>query len=324
MPPKPLKPGPATYNQAASSPDQLLQTLSQLQLQLQDASAHLKSSAVFMDTLKQENLQLRSELTQVKVALNRQASYLAQLDSEVDNLGQYGRRENIVFSNLCVDEGQDVKGQIIELCKEVEVEVKDSDFVDAHVLPGRPGTPKRYIARFHDRSKVKQIFRNRRKTKGITAARKSVLAANDKRGFGIQANLTAKRAKLLAQVNNFCKERDNMSCWVDYNSGNVVLRIADGRRGTVISNTRNLVDIDNSFVPTEWYFCSAPYFEISQSELDSSNMSPEMPPSSMSPALPPFNPGVPHVDPYSCSSGYGYDHGKPNYNLRSAQSYKPY
>lgn len=317
MPPKP-KPGPAPYNQAASttcSPEQLFEHLTNLQVQLQEATSSLKSSAQFMDIIKQENVQLRSELAQVKVVVNRQAAYLAQIDSEIDNLAQYGRRENIVFSNLAVGDEQDVKSQIVNLCKEIDVEVHDTDFVDAHVLPGKTGAPKRYIARFHDRSKVKKIFKNRRKTKDVPANRKSELAINDSKGFGIQANITPKRAKLLAQVKEFSTSR-NMGNWVDYNSGNILLRIKEGERGTLIRNTRNLVDIDSTYEPVEWYFCSSPFFELSELEFDNH----------MSPA-PQFNPGAHAYDPYSYDNRR-FEQGPDPYvnaNKRSSRKgYTPY
>lgn len=322
MPVKP-KPGAVPYSQAMSSqhehvPEQLLQKLDILATQLSQASTDLHSSAEVITQLKNENLHLRSELNQVKIAINRQAAYLAQVDSELDGLAQYGRRENVVFSNLAVAEGQDVATQIIGLCKEMDVNVEKTDFVDAHVLPGKAGTQKRYIARLHQRSKVKEIFSNRRKSKNISDNRKADLAINGAKGFGIQVNLTPKRAKLLAQVQDFCTntDRDKM-CWVDYNTGNILLRLEAGKRGTVIRSTRDLVEIDRNYIPSEWYFCSSQYFEVSES--DYANV--------VSGAVPHFNhPGVSNFDPYT-NPQHGYEQGQGEYhrNLRSgSKPYKPY
>ena len=288
-PPK-FQPGTAQYSQMAASPipEQLLRKYELLARQLLQATKDLNASSDTIRQLQEENKQLRSELTEVKVAVNRQATYLTQIDSELDSLAQYGRRENVVFSNISVAEGQDPAEQIISLCKEIDVEVEKSDIVDAHVLPSKSGTtaPRKFIARFHQRSKAKEIFTKRRKTKEIAPEAKRKLAANPGKGFAIQVNLTPKRAKLLAQAQDFCdKTGRGKSCWVDYRTGNILVRPEEGKRGTVIRCTRDLVSIDDKWVPTEMFFCSFGYFEIGDKV--------------SSPPVSHFgNPGAPQFDPY--------------------------
>lgn len=76
--------------------------------------------------------------------------------------------------------------------------------------------------------------------------------------------LTPKRARLLAQVQNFCKDYGHDSVWVDTNNGKIMLKLKNAHRGTHIKDTSMLVDLDTtgSFNPAgdNWYFCSPPYF----------------------------------------------------------------
>ena len=207
-----------------------------------------------------ENVTLRADVELLKSVINRQAATIATLDMEIDNIGQYGRRENIVFTNLQVKPDQSPDKQVIELCKEIGVDVDVSDLVACHTLPSRQGDNKRVIARFHDREKARKIFGNRKKSKGIKGELKNKLAANKEKGFGISPNLTVKRSKFFAQVQDFCKCRDHEGCWADPNTGKILLKVKGATRGRVIKNTSDLTELDNMFEPDEWFFCSKPYF----------------------------------------------------------------
>ena len=209
-----------------------------------------------------ENRTLRGEIEHIKTIINRQASYIAEIEGDLDNLGQYNRRENVVFTNLLVNAGQKPDKQIIDLCKEIEVDVTIADIVACHALPAKPGKPKRYIARFHERSTAQKIFRNRKKSKKISSEAKGRLASNAGKGFGIMPNLTIKRGKLFAQVSSFNEQYGHSGCWIDPNSGKILLKINGSERGRVISNTSDLVEIENSYSPKDWYFCSSPKFNV--------------------------------------------------------------
>lgn len=185
---------------------------------------------------------------------------MSTVDAEVDDLAQYGRRENIVFTNLLIDEHHDVPSQVVQLCKEIGVTVEPSDLVDAHPLPAAQDKPKRYIARFHQRSTAKQVFSNRRKAKDITGDCKGQLAHNAEKGFGILPNLTPKRGKLFGQVKEFCDSNGHLGCWADTNTGKILLKLQGETRGRVIRNTGDLVAIKGSYNPDVWYFCTPPLF----------------------------------------------------------------
>ena len=227
--------------------------------ELQEKVSHLdECNKAFSD----ENRKLRGEIEHIKTIVNRQASYIAEIEGDLDDLGQYNRRENVVFTNLQVNAGQNPETQVIGLCKEIEVDVSPADIVACHALPANPGKPKRFIARFHDRSTAQKIFRNRKKSKKISPEAKGRLASNAGKGFGIMPNLTIKRGKLFAQVSSFNEQFEHSGCWIDPNSGKILLKINGAERGRVIRNTRDLVEINNSYVPKDWFFCSGPKFNV--------------------------------------------------------------
>ena len=152
-----------------------------------------------------------------------------------------------------------------ELCQEIGADVQGDDIVDAHILPARRGRPNRVIARFHQRSKARSVFLRRKESKNIVDTKKAKLAINVNNGFAIQPNLTITRAKLYAQVQEFCASYNYVCSWVDYNTGKIYLKLKEGQRGHAITDTGDLLDINTDYKPLFWYFCSPNLFEFEPS-----------------------------------------------------------
>ena len=217
--------------------------------------------------LKAENSNFRVELDYMHSLFNGQATHVAQVEADLDNLAQYNRRENVVFTNLLIDEQHTVTDQVVNLCQEIGVDVEANDIVAAHALPtSRHSKVKKYIARFHQRSKAQQVFQKRKYCKEIPREKKKSLAANPDKGFSIAPNLTPKRAKLLGQVKEFNSKYSHAGCWVDYNSSKIMLKLKDGQRGTVIKDTSDLVMLNQNYCPDQWVFCAPPFFECEQAQ----------------------------------------------------------
>ena len=204
----------------------------------------------FMD-LKGENMMLKQEL-------NIQSHRVAELTQRCDDLDQYGRRENICFTNLKVTEELPCEQQVVNLCHELGVEVSPSDLVDAHPLPSKRGRGNRCIARFHDRKKAQEVFAARKRSKNLDPAKKTALAERADKGFAIQPNLTQDRAKLLAQLKDACLKCSWEACWVDYRNCNLMLKMVANGRPVVIRNTNDILKYaGNNFVTQDYILCSA-------------------------------------------------------------------
>ena len=122
--------------------------------------------------LQDEIMEVRGENMVLKQTLNVQAHHIAEITQKCDDLDQYGRRENVCFTNLKVTEERPCAQQVVELCHELGVEVATSDLVDAHPLPSKRGRGNRCIARFRDRKKAQDVFAARKRSKDIDPTKK--------------------------------------------------------------------------------------------------------------------------------------------------------
>ncbi len=208
-----------------------------------------------IEDLKTQVLNLAGENKRIKEAFNSQQKKLVQLEQELDDLQQYGRRENVCFSNLKFGDEAPVMQQVIDLCDEINVTVTDTDFVDVHPLPAKNGRAKRVVARFKDRKLAQRVLSSRKGSKNISPAKKSKLAADPSKGFGIQPNITPKRSALLAQTKAAVEMGNLLGTWIDTKTGAVLMRLRDNDRPRVIRNTRQIMEAVPSFVPNEYIFC---------------------------------------------------------------------
>ena len=102
---------------------------------------------------------------------------------------------------------------------------------------------------------TQKVVGARKGSKGIDPSKKSRLAADPKRGFGIQPNITPKRSALLAQTKAAVEQASLNGTWVDIKTGAVLLRLSQGDRPRVIRNTNDIVKLVPSFQPSEFMFC---------------------------------------------------------------------
>ena len=212
-----------------------------------------------VDSLRNELFALKGENSMLKNTVMMQQENITKLEQELDDLQQYGRRENVCFSNLKFNEESPVMSQVIDLCDGLNVAVSDSDFVDVHPLPSRNGRAKRVVARFKDRKLAQKVMGARKASKNIEPNRKAKLAADPKRGFGIQPNITPKRSALLAQSKAAVEKASLDGTWIDIKTGAVLLRLRQGDRPRVIRNTLDIVNLVPTYVPNEYVFCMRPY-----------------------------------------------------------------
>ena len=212
----------------------------------------------FMRTIEKlkHQVELLTDQNQLLITShNMQQKKIVQLEQDLDDLQQYGRRENVCFSNLKFSDEAPAMQQVIDLCDEINVTVTDTDFVDVHPLPTSNGRAKRVVARFKDRKLAQKVMAARKATKNMNPTKKAKLAADPNRGFGIQPNITPKRSALLAQAKAAVEKANLSGTWVDTKTGAILLRVREGERPRVIRNTHQIMDVVKSYVPNEFVFC---------------------------------------------------------------------
>ena len=215
----------------------------------------LESLQSAVNNLSDEIAELRGENVTLKAAINAHQDKIISLEQELDDLQQYGRRENVCFSNLKYSDQLPAVGQVIELCEQINVTVSEADFVDVHPLPSKNGHAKRVIARFKDRKLAQKVMSARKASKNISPNKKQLLAADASRGFGIQPNITPKRAALLSQAKKAVEQGSLNGSWIDIKTGAVLVRLRHGDRPRVIRKTSDILKLVPSFQPNDYFFC---------------------------------------------------------------------
>ena len=209
------------------------------------------------DALREDCDALKGNNILLQKTANDQHEHIIRLHQEIDDLQQYGRRENVCFSNVKFDEQNSSLTplkQVIDLCDGIGVEVTEQDLVDVHPLPAKKGMAKRIIARFKDRKLGQKVLTSRKNTKNIDPAKKKKLAADPARGIGIQPNITPARSALLSQAKSLVNEHGCFATWVDIKTGAILLKRRQGDRPTVIRSTKDLIEICSNFKPREHFF----------------------------------------------------------------------
>ncbi len=213
--------------------------------------------------LRDDIVELKGENLVLKQTVNVQMDKIAALQRELDELAQYGRRENVVFSNLKFDDTTNlVNKQVIELCNDLGVTVEETDFVDVNPLPASKGRAKRVIARFRDRKLAQKVMGACKHSKQIAPDRKKVLASDPSKGFGIQPNITPRRAALLGQAKAAVDFANFNSVWVDTKNGSILIRKDQGSRPFAIRSTADICNLVPNFVPNDYIFCVREKFDV--------------------------------------------------------------
>ncbi len=236
----------------------VINAMADLKLEMESLSAELTTAKQDIIVLTSENSLLKTDIANIRTFTEHQANHIVELEVELDNMGQFNRRNNVVFTNIQLSSNVPAKTQIIKLCNEIGVNISENSFSSCHTLPSKTSNDKQIIARFKEPEIAKKIFKCRTGTKKISAPRKARLARDNKRGFGILPHLTGKRGKLFAQVKGFNAQYRFEGCWVDCNNGKIFLRQPNTEKGQEVKSTADLVRLRKDYKPDQWYFSTQP------------------------------------------------------------------
>ena len=126
----------------------------QLTLQLSTAISNI-------DKLEKRVIEMGSELAISKNVNSVLKKSVIQLQRNVMQLDQYGRRENVEISGVS-SSTQDMETKVIKLLKSIDVEINPSDIVACHPLRRKDTA----IVRFQNRKHAELALKNAKKLKG--------------------------------------------------------------------------------------------------------------------------------------------------------------
>lgn len=165
--------------------------------QLKEICNTLKELVDEIRGLKTELEQCRNELDQVKIenAKLKQATNLNIF--KLDELEQYGRRENLRIYGIPENSGENDDGEsvLMSLADTLSISLTKNDVQRVHRLGQKRNKPRPIIARFVNYQKRNEFFLAKSKLKETS---------NFKRAF-ITEDLTLLRSKLFHYVKNECQ-----------------------------------------------------------------------------------------------------------------------
>ncbi|KAK3106542.1 hypothetical protein FSP39_022287 [Pinctada imbricata] len=168
------------------------------------------------------DLQLENESLHNKVS---------NLEGDIEELEQYGRRNSLRFHNVKVEDGADTDKIVVDICsKKLEVAVSVDDICRSHPVgkENRNGN-RQIICRFRNWKIKNKIFSQKKKLKG------------DADKLYITEDLTKYRQSLINEIGNAKKAGKVHSFWT--NDGRVFIKLSEGGRKHLINSIEHLHDI---------------------------------------------------------------------------------
>lgn len=198
--------------------------------------------------LKSENDTLKKrievlERDKVNKRLNDNNAKIVSVETEVNRLEQYGRRNNVEFSGFPeAITDKDLEKSVINLLSEIDVVVEEKDIEACHRIGRRSDKgPRRTVVRFVNRKNCYKIFANKKKLKGLKPKKVNL------GGNAIYANYSLcpayrklwYRAKLLFQAQRI------HSFWIS--NGTLKLRVTDSSEPLLIEHQSQLSGLFPNF-----------------------------------------------------------------------------
>lgn len=183
-----------------------------------------------INTLQEENKQLKNENTQLKHDLLYIDNKLRSVEQEQENLRLYSRRDCLEFHGIPVTNEENTDEIIQRVAELLKVDLLESDISTSHRLPTTKGQPI-IIAKFTRRTTRDNLYSARSNLRKFSS---TSLGYTHNNKLFINESLTALSKQLFWQVRQFKKEHNFKYCWTKY--GKVYLR-KDDAHAEVISFT---------------------------------------------------------------------------------------
>ena len=176
------------------------------------------------DSLLRENKKQPEELRQ----LNTHSEVLEkQSESEamkLDQIEQYGRRQNLEFHGIPETESEDVTNIVVDISKVLGVYIGKQDISIAHRLPAKrhrdkAAEPPAIIAKFISAETCNRIYKHRSAARNLNENDFPVAGMSK---LYVNENLTQIRKRLLWKAKQMAKERDYAYIWTT--NGRILVR----------------------------------------------------------------------------------------------------
>ena len=212
----------------------------------------IKESQAFIcnqyDSLKAEYDKLIKVNTLQKEEISNLKSQAAALKTQeikdsikVDELEQYGRRQNLEIVGVPEKEDENTNAIVLEVAKMLDVDIMSSHISTSHRLPKKKASSRNnsgsspIIVRFTSRDIRNQIYANRKKARFVDLKNFSV---SDTKNIFVNENLTPTRKQLFWKTKQEVKNNSWKYIWT--HNGNVFVKKDDNASITAIKNELDL------------------------------------------------------------------------------------
>ena len=160
---------------------------------------------------------------------------------KVDELEQYGRRQNLEIVGVPEKEDENTNAIVLEVAKMLDVDIMSSHISTSHRLPKKKASSRNnsgsspIIVRFTSRDIRNQIYANRKKARFVDLKNFSV---SDTKNIFVNENLTPTRKQLFWKTKQEVKNNSWKYIWT--HNGNVFVKKDDNASITAIKNELDL------------------------------------------------------------------------------------
>ena len=196
--------------------------------------------------LKNINAEQKAEITALKSESSDLKNTSLKEIEKIDNLEQYGRRQNLEIAGIPVQDGEDTNAVVMEVAKLLDVDILPSHISTSHRLPKKIGqngnvirTPP-IIVRFTNRDIRNKLCANRKHTRTLDLKKFSV---NDTKKIFINENLTQSRKRLFWKTKQRAKNENWKYYWT--HNGSILAKKDDDTDAIPIKSDLDLDLIKN-------------------------------------------------------------------------------
>ena len=207
--------------------------LQSIQDSQQFISAKFDEVLTSINSLKEENAQLKVENVNLKLEVNAMSQKIIKLEEGQEELKSYSRRDCLEFHGIPETPSENTDEIVKQICNLIDVDITEADVSVSHRLPTRRGTVKSIIAKFTRRNIRDKIYRQRSRLRNYTSS--DIVLSHTSNKLYINESLTPSAKELFYKVREFCKMYKFKYVWTRY--GKCYLKKNDQEHDTALSFT---------------------------------------------------------------------------------------
>lgn len=204
----------------------------------------LNQQQTFMKNLtgmSKDKSEVKAEINSTKCLINNLGKDLMKTNKDLDDLGQYIRRDCVEIVGAKAKSPEECDKIVIAMAKDMGIALEPKDISTSHPLPTPKGKDDKFIVKFTRRDTKDRFYSNRKKVAGRKPCNlptvNNVIPTSDKKLY-VSESLTPLRKKLFGLVNDARKQLKWKFIWT--NNGKVYVKKNEESGTTIIDSSDDL------------------------------------------------------------------------------------